>query len=372
MFSLIIDNRERALFSHIEANIKNFHYEKMQLSTGDYLIIENASAASASSSSSTGDSDSTNCSTNDSASDSTNCSSSASTGDRDSANDSPSANIEEMTKCKIRACIERKTYTDLAASFRDGRYKSEVENMLKMRAETNCQLFFIIEGTAFPAPTSKFSRISYGCILGAINKLMLRDGIFIIQTKNEAHTAVKLHELLTTIKIIYDEETKANPVIGGAELKATAPELKATLTKRHIKSDKDICLRAWSSLEGISLEFSKVLITKFSMRDLIAELVPISDLTDLKTAFGRKIHKDALNSLLLIRSGSHPRCAIMLSAIVGITFSYATYLLKAKNIKDIISDDLEKLSDTTIEGKKLGVKKAENIIKLLNYKLVHI
>jgi ERCC4-type nuclease len=138
MFSLIVDNRERALFSHIDKEIKIFNYEKMQLNTGDYLIMFNKT---------------------------------------------------------IKACIERKTYTDFAASFRDGRYRSELENMKKMRNETNCQLFFIIEGNAFPSPTSKFSRVPYPCILGAINKLMLRDNIFIIQTKNEEHTAKKLNEL---------------------------------------------------------------------------------------------------------------------------------------------------------------------------------
>ena len=40
MYSLVIDNRERALFSHIDNEIKHHPYEKMQLTTGDYLIIE--------------------------------------------------------------------------------------------------------------------------------------------------------------------------------------------------------------------------------------------------------------------------------------------------------------------------------------------
>jgi len=41
MFSLIVDNRELALFSHIDLEIKTFKYEKMQLNNSDYLITFN-------------------------------------------------------------------------------------------------------------------------------------------------------------------------------------------------------------------------------------------------------------------------------------------------------------------------------------------
>ena len=362
MFSLVIDNRERALFFHIDIAIKNFKYEKMQLNTGDYLILQNKT---------------------------------------------------------IKACIERKTYNDFAASFRDGRYKSELANMIKLREETNCQLFFIIEGNAFPSKNSKFSRIPYACILGAINKLMLYHNIFIIQTKNEEHTAQKLNELLTSLQIIYidaaaastneaatastndaaaaatnetataataadaDTAATANAVTADAtndagatnEAAATiegghpsediaASKFKKQLTSRHIRTDEDICLKAWSTLDGISLEFSKILITKFSIKELIMGEISIKSLSELKTALGRKINKDALASLTHVHNKSPMHCAKMLSAIVGITKEYAENLLKVRDIQYIINHDIK---NDLVNGKKVGIKK-DKINALLCYK----
>lgn len=345
MFSLVIDNRERALFFHIDIAIKNFKYEKMQLNTGDYLILQNNKT--------------------------------------------------------IKACIERKTYNDFAASFRDGRYKSELANMIKLREETNCQLFFIIEGNAFPSKNSKFSRIPYACILGAINKLMLYHNIFIIQTKNEEHTAQKLNELLTSLQIIYidaaaitdvtvaavtnaeaatatdesaeDEaattDTAANEAAatiegGHPSEDISASKFKKQLTARHIRTDEDICLKAWSMLDGISLEFSKILITKFSMKELIMDGISIKNLSELKTALGRKINKDALASLTHVHNKSPMHCAKMLSAIVGITKEYAENLLKVRDIQYIINNDIK---NDLVNGKKVGIKK-DKINALLCYK----
>lgn len=365
MFSLVIDNRERALFFHIDIAIKNFKYEKMQLNTGDYLILQNNKI--------------------------------------------------------IKACIERKTYNDFAASFRDGRYKSELANMIKLREETNCQLFFIIEGNAFPAKNSKFSRIPYACILGAINKLMLYHNIFIIQTKNEEHTAQKLNELLTSLQNIYidaavaaitsaiasvtaaatneaaidtaaanESDTAANESAAAATDTATdeadtaanesaaaatidgghpsediaASKFKKQLTARHIRTDEDICLKAWSTLDGISLEFSKILITKFSMKELIMGGISIKSLSELKTALGRKINKDALASLTHVHNKSPMHCAKMLSAIVGITKEYAENLLKVRDIQYVINNDIK---NDLVNGKKVGIKK-DKINALLCYK----
>ena len=370
MFSLVIDNRERALFFHIDNKIKNFKYEKMQLSTGDYLILQN---------------------------------------NKD-----------------IKACIERKTYNDFAASFRDGRYRSELDNMLKLRKETNCQLFFIIEGNAFPSISSKFSRVPYVCILGAINNLMLCHNIFIIQTKNEEHTAQKLNELLTSLQIIYSDSKKmarleaatlesaalesaslesaslesaslksndnkpelgiilntiidgdntiidggntiiegGNSIICGEDIGTVSPKFKKQLTSRHIKTDEDICIKAWSTLAGISLEFSKILITKFSIKELIMGDAPVQSLYELKTSLGRKLNNDALTSLLHICNKSPMHCAKLLSAIVGITKEYAEKLLKVRDIQYIINNDIK---NDLVDGKKVGIKNAK-IMALLCYK----
>jgi len=104
---------------------------------------------------------------------------------------------------RILACIERKTLIDFAASLRDGRYRN-TEKMLRLRDATNCRLFYLIEGPAFPSPSRKFSRIPFKSIMGAMTHLMIRDGIFVILSENEKCSASRLKNLLISYDILAD------------------------------------------------------------------------------------------------------------------------------------------------------------------------
>jgi len=396
MVSLIIDNRERAIFPFLDMEIKSFLYEKKQLNTGDFLIInkplEHFLEKSISKNEALPKHFLEKSISKNEALPKHFLEKSISKHflEKNEALESSEYNYE------IKACIERKTYTDFAASFRDGRYKSELKNMLELRKKTNCQLFFIIEGTAFPSMNRSFSRIPYVCILGAINKLMLRDNIFIIQTENEQHTARKLNELLTSYKLIIEEnadveadaatetvinvdadinvvtdadavinvETNAETKIGGIMMN------NILLTKRIQKTDEDILLKSWSSLKGISLVLGKLLMNKFTIKDLALGIITIEDIKTFKTAFGKTINKTAIESLLSIRNGNIKNCAKMLSAIVGITVDFAIKLFKIKSLKEICqyyqnATDCKFLSEILIDGKKVGPKKAHNIYTFL-------
>ena len=95
----------------------------------------------------------------------------------------------------VLAAIERKTHEDFAASFKDGRH----ENIAKLRAlrtATGCHLYYFIEGAAFPSPNRRFGRIPFSNILAAITKMMVRDGIFVVQTADAGHSAKRLADFL--------------------------------------------------------------------------------------------------------------------------------------------------------------------------------
>lgn len=373
MVSLIIDNRERAIFPFLDMEIKTFLYEKKQLNTGDFLIVAKPLEVM-----------------------------------RTNKDHASIADQFLENLYNIKACIERKTYTDFAASFRDGRYKSELKKMLELREKTNCQLFFIIEGTAFPSIGRTFARIPYVCILGAINKLMIRNNIFIIQTENEQHTARKLNELLTTYDIVIAEATNAEATnvevtnVEATNTETTNAETTNTettntettnggqinssmtnkaMTKRIEKTNEEIILKSWASLKGISLVLGKLLMEKFTIKDLVLGIITIEEIKTFKTAFGKTINKTAIESLLSIRNGNTKNCAKMLSAIVGITVDFATKLFKVKTLKEICQYyqtatdivDYKFLSEIIIEtgantqgAKKVGPKKALYIYKLLN------
>ena len=80
----------------------------------------------------------------------------------------------------VLAAVERKTHEDFAASFKDGRHEN-IAKLRALRAATGCHLYYFIEGAAFPSPNRRFGRIPFSNILAAITKLMVRDGIFIVQ-----------------------------------------------------------------------------------------------------------------------------------------------------------------------------------------------
>ncbi len=72
-------------------------------------------------------------------------------------------------------CIERKTYTDLEASFRDGRYQN-FGKMIQFRTDNKeCQLYSILEAGGKPQNPD--------AIKMAVYALMVRDNIHVIKTK---------------------------------------------------------------------------------------------------------------------------------------------------------------------------------------------
>ena len=358
MFSLLIDNRERAVLPFLDMEVKGYNYNHHQLNTGDFLIIKS--------------------------------------GENDKNN------------FNIIACIERKTYADLASSFRDGRYKSEVYKMMQLRKETGCKLFFFIEGVAFPSPGRSFQRISYSCILGAINKLMVRDNIFVIQVENERHTARKLNELLTTYSLVDVECVGAKGVgtecvsveyvgakgvsvesVGAESVEDVGAEgvsvecagggniapiisgdIKTktikNVTKRIVKTNEELILKAWSNLRGISIVLGRTLMNTFSIKNFILNTT-IEEIKELKTAFGKKINKDAMESLIKVKNGNTSLCAKILSATGGLSLDYALKILKIKSLYEICqnTEDITFLSNININNKKIGIKKSENINKLL-------
>lgn len=153
----IVDDRERAMFPHIE-NIKLKHV-KQRLSIGDYII--------------------------------------------------KSQNNE------LLACIERKTLDDYGASIRDGRKYENFDKMFSLRARLpHLQLYLIVEGgrkiTAVdetktpkvfivpPDPETAFSGIKYKGIITSATNLMIERDVYVIYTTSREDTAEKLAKLVDT------------------------------------------------------------------------------------------------------------------------------------------------------------------------------
>lgn len=131
MAKLIVDNREAAMFSFLDAKCEG--YQLQQLYVGDYLIV-----------------------------------------------------IDKL----IVACIERKTWQDYAASICDGRMENK-EKMKEFRTKTGgCRLIYVIEG-AKPRG-DHVHHVPVKSIQSSIRHLIAKDDIHVIYTASSADTAEQL------------------------------------------------------------------------------------------------------------------------------------------------------------------------------------
>lgn len=116
---------------------------------------------------------------------------------------------------KIAVCIERKSWSDLSASLRDGRSEN-VHKLLAIRESCGVKLCYLIEGDANEKSSKLINNIPIKNLRSHLDHLSFRDGISIIWSKNYENTAQRLFELaqnLLTIKpsmFNFEETTGGN------------------------------------------------------------------------------------------------------------------------------------------------------------------
>jgi len=219
----------------------------------------------------------------------------------------------------VLAVIERKTHADFAASLGDGRHGNK-EKMLEMRGSTGCDVYYIMEGPAFPVPTRRFGRVPWSTIQAAALSLMVRDGIFVAQTPSSRGTA----ELLDSLARSYVKHGEAGParpepaplVAGGAGLgdameDATGPDPKDAPPEVH-------AMMGWAAVRGISDSMGAALVRQVSVVAL-ARMDP-KDMRELRTPQNKRLAKSP-NVLKSVRAlaCSPPLAAKFIGGIPGLS-----------------------------------------------------
>jgi ERCC4-type nuclease len=291
-----------------------------------------------------------------------------------------------MKNNKILGCFERKTFDDLAASFKDGRYEN-IDKMRLLRTQTGCDLYIILEGPQFPANTTKYQGIPYTSIMAAITNLMVRDKIQIIYSKDQQYTANRLSDILhayakfdidtaTPIEMIkakigelqeivstMNEPEKVELVVAGNDT--------SQLTQRIQVSEASIASNMWETLPNISNVTAKIISMKMSLFQLANG--DTSQIDDLKTAQGRKISSQAKLTLLSISAGNAEAVKKMLSAIPSISAATVGLLIDhyEGDVKKIINASVEEMSEIKIQQSsrsvRFGAAKAEKIYNMIRF-----
>jgi len=264
---------------------------------------------------------------------------------------------------RVVACFERKTYSDFAASFCDGRY-ANFEKLNALRAASQCDLYLVVEGpNPFRAPESFVGAIPYRALESAMLKLMVRDKYHIVFTADVEHTAVKLASIMSVYQDI-------DPGAGGAPGAHSAVDTNADMTVPRgllgavVKPDREAVASMWGALPSISRIQGRILAGQFS----IVQLLTMDRVPDLCTVTGRALTRPAVAALEQFRRGQH--CAAVLAEVHGVSAAVAAQVVgQFGGLLAMCQAGVDRLAVVQIRQKartvSLGAARAGLIIRLL-------
>ena len=353
---LIADARESAVVPFIEREFREHAFVVKQVTTADYLICRRTKAGEGTKAGKHEEQEEQEEGTK--------------AGEQEEEQEEATAKEDGAV---VLAAIERKSHQDFAASFKDGRHDN-VKKMIALRAATGCALFYFVEGPAFPDVSQRFSGIPFANILAAMTRLMVSDGIFVVQTESAAHSAKRLLDFVRVFDTAPVFSARPNQGAERADLLpdftdlAVVPEI---LTRRAEESDREAAVCMWTRLAGVSVTIGALLTRALSVAELAARAVSPEYVRALRTEAGRPINKDAVASLLGVRDGSIELAVSLVSGLRGITPAVAKLLLEATGGLSALCAH-PGLPAVQIAQKtrsvQFGKARAERVQRLLHYK----
>lgn len=257
-------------------------------------------------------------------------------------------------KNNILMVIERKTWKDLSSSLRDGR-KDNFNKMLKLREDTGCKIFYLIEGNPLPSSNTKFCRVPYKNLRSHLDHLIFRDNIHVIHSKNQADTVERIFELVKNYLSI-----KPSPLLKYNNEEQLDGEIKMAVDKLKVKTnicDKSITYKIWTCVPNITEKTAALFINKnYHISELILGEITKEQIYALKYDNGYIIGKrsETIWNRSRINSCNNKHFIKMLACINGITKKTAKIILEKISFKELLEGkiSLEELS---------LIKKNENI-----------
>jgi crossover junction endonuclease MUS81 len=160
--------------------------------------------------------------------------------------------------------IERKTYADLSASIKDGRYKEQKDRLLHS-TKKSVRKIMLLEGL----DKSKFT-LSDKTLDGVIINTIIRDNIHLYMSKSKDETVMFIENIILHLPKYYDE--LKNEVIHG-ETKIFSNEFSCK-SKKKDNNTPEICFRNMlSQISGVSTKIADVLVDKYkNMGNFIVQL----------------------------------------------------------------------------------------------------
>ena len=171
------------------------------------------------------------------------------------------------------AVFERKTWSDLAASLKDGRFVNQKRRLLEQY--DTCKLYYIIEGPGdySDVNSTSINGISKQALLSCVINMQIRDDIKVFRTNSLLDTG----ELIRGIW----KRLSENPAKYMPDKQAYIPE--EQIVKETVSTPEEFFLRALCQLPGVSKKTAKAITLKYpTLPNFIEQLAVVPPSEKLK------------------------------------------------------------------------------------------
>ena len=161
-----------------------------------------------------------------------------------------------------RFLFERKTPSDLAASLRDGRFKSQKDRLLGvLQREPSTAVAYILEGQLSENNSQRINgRVTVGTLRSLLNTIQLRYRIPVISTRNVKGTAILIQSVCKQL------QTKPEfcPVgSGGNEGCAGHADVMPSIEKNTRRDNGSVWSTMLTAIRGISKKTASSIVSHF-------------------------------------------------------------------------------------------------------------
>jgi ERCC4 domain len=274
---------------------------------------------------------------------------------------------EKENATQILAVIERKTLADYAASLKDGRIIN-TEKLIKLREETGCQVYYLIEGSIGVSHETQICGIEYYKILANIRDAQILHGINVLNTANKLKTAEELKFLVERYIVSYTQISGRIKITGAFDeiMEKCKPTEEQTLIKdigviwTNLLSNAVIKTKVTPSVKAFKLG------STYTLLQWVMGEISETELSEIRIN-NRRLEAKHIES---ISKPMNPQTQLKaLTCIKGISADFAVGILKVTNIAEIISEPrVVKL--TVIGNRKLGVAVRKKIVSIFTHRIV--
>ena len=193
--------------------------------------------------------------------------------------------IQYIQNDEIVYIVERKTFDDLGASIKDGRYKEQKMRLLS----NNNDIYYILEGNI-----DKCKTINKKALLGSIVNMIFRDNIKVIFSENIEQTV----EIIIQIKKKFNEGKFFKNKIDNEYVNSIKIKKKENMDKRTCN------IVQLATIPGVSKNTAEIIIENYLTMDKLIEeyktngIMLLKDLSLGKKKLGKVLSEKIYNYLI--------------------------------------------------------------------------